>query len=672
MTETLHAEKPQTDRGPLPAARHHRSGGARTEAGESQPGAQAGEGLVLQRAAARAAGGRRPPAPRMLLSLQRTAGNAAVARIAAATTLQRCPCGGETADGEECTECREGHTAVQRQPAGSGATDPSVVHEVLRSAGQPLDPAVRADLEGHLRHDFSNVRVHHGGRASESARMLNARAYTAGSHVVFDDGEFRPGSSSGRALLAHELTHVVQQSSASTTTASSSQGLAVDPDPALEAEARAAEKGVASASARVARSGASSIQRRIQVAGPDRIPPHLTRTTMTPADVAATPPELVGQTAGAVVTRLLNRLCPSGGWQVDSSGMVTGSQGFCGGDAQAAAPQVTGCGCLCELTSGGSLNVQLHVTDRSVDTTGAPADPPLRTRGEGMATTDLRIAAGQRVYQVAISGRNNVSGSVRGRGDTGAPADTLGHQALRDPPWLILGHEMCGHVRKDLSQPSAKHFKHTMSEDYDTSALDVENALRREQSTATDNLGIRFGEFRDPSGDLHRGLVYKIKFGARVVTLHRKFNIPYEHMMSDPVDGMSRGSFLPCNQGPFDPFQPQRVFAHVYSYSSVDATRFIPAVCSQYHFQPDALVYLEGVFAHRTIAGETKTSIAAMWNVSLPLLATANTDISDLHTYGDTQVLPPGKVVIIPYDRAAASAFFGAGAGRVTPATPPR
>ncbi|MDQ3982850.1 MAG: hypothetical protein M3271_09260, partial [Actinomycetota bacterium] len=213
---------------------------------------------------------------------------------------------------------------------------------------------------------------------------------------------------------------------------------------------------------------------------------------------------------------------------------------------------------------------------------------------------------------------------------------------------------------------------HTMSEDYDTSALDVENALRREQSTATDNLGIRFGDFDDASGDLHRGLVYRIKFGARVVTLHRKFNIPYEHMMSRPIQDMSRQWFLACNQGPFDPQRPQRVFAHVFSHDPGFAALFIPAACAHYHFQPGALVYLEGVFAHRTIADETKTSIATMWNVTLPLLATANTDISDLHTFGDTEVLPVGKVVIIPYDRAAARAFFKKGAGRVTPATPPR
>jgi outer membrane protein OmpA-like peptidoglycan-associated protein len=66
-------------------------------------------------------------------------------------------------------------------------------------------------MESRLGHDFGRVRVHTGPRAAESARSIDARAYTAGRDVVFDSGTYRPGTSAGKRLLAHELTHVVQQ-----------------------------------------------------------------------------------------------------------------------------------------------------------------------------------------------------------------------------------------------------------------------------------------------------------------------------------------------------------------------------------------------------------------------------------------------------------------------------
>jgi Domain of unknown function (DUF4157) len=92
------------------------------------------------------------------------------------------------------------------------ATPP--VHEVLRSPGQPLDAAARAEMESRFGHDFGQVRVHSGARAGESARAVDALAYTVGPDVVFASGRYRPDTSAGRALLAHELAHVVQQEGA--------------------------------------------------------------------------------------------------------------------------------------------------------------------------------------------------------------------------------------------------------------------------------------------------------------------------------------------------------------------------------------------------------------------------------------------------------------------------
>jgi hypothetical protein len=88
-----------------------------------------------------------------------------------------------------------------------------IVAEVLRSSGQPLDTSVRAFFEPRLGHDLSHVRVHADAKAAESARAVNALAYTVGSHVVFSSDRYRSQSTAARHLVAHELTHVVQQSS---------------------------------------------------------------------------------------------------------------------------------------------------------------------------------------------------------------------------------------------------------------------------------------------------------------------------------------------------------------------------------------------------------------------------------------------------------------------------
>ena len=88
---------------------------------------------------------------------------------------------------------------------------PSLVHEVLRLPGQPLDPATRAFMEPRFGHDLSQVRVHIGAKAAESARAVNALAYSVGTSVVFGAGRYAPSTEVGRRLLAHELTHTLQQ-----------------------------------------------------------------------------------------------------------------------------------------------------------------------------------------------------------------------------------------------------------------------------------------------------------------------------------------------------------------------------------------------------------------------------------------------------------------------------
>ena len=89
---------------------------------------------------------------------------------------------------------------------------PASVDQVLASPGRPLEPALRQDMEQRFGHDFSRVRVHSGAAAEQSAQDVNANAYTVGNNIVFGAGRFAPGTHEGRRLIAHELTHVVQQS----------------------------------------------------------------------------------------------------------------------------------------------------------------------------------------------------------------------------------------------------------------------------------------------------------------------------------------------------------------------------------------------------------------------------------------------------------------------------
>ena len=182
--------------------------------------------------------------------------------------LQRaCACGKHTSGGGgECEECKKKRTgSVQRAAISASPIGevPGIVHQVLNSPGQALDGSTRALMEPRFEHDFSHtplgsapsqaasaglsigaeddglerqaravgenfehkslpasaprldfsqVRIHTGPQAAASARAVNALAYTVGQNVVFDQGQYAPHSRTGQKLLAHELTHVLQQS----------------------------------------------------------------------------------------------------------------------------------------------------------------------------------------------------------------------------------------------------------------------------------------------------------------------------------------------------------------------------------------------------------------------------------------------------------------------------
>jgi phage FluMu protein Com len=198
-----------------------------------------------------------------ILFLQRTIGNQAIQRLIKSGTIQaklrigqpgdvyeqeadrvaeqvmsmpepcakeRKNCIGQTTSIQrKCPKCKEDEEIkrkpeenpfqAQRNTGSTNEATPELEANInnLSGRGQPLPDSIRAFFEPRFGYDFSQVRVHSGAAAEQSARDVNARAYTVGQNVVFGANQFAPGSTEGRRLLAHELTHVIQQGGADST-----------------------------------------------------------------------------------------------------------------------------------------------------------------------------------------------------------------------------------------------------------------------------------------------------------------------------------------------------------------------------------------------------------------------------------------------------------------------
>ena len=116
--------------------------------------------------------------------------------------------------------CRECDDKMHRKPAGADPVSSSSLSALMNPrGGRPLSDATRSFFEPRFGHDFSGVRVHTNAEARDSARAVNALAYTVGRDIVFAAEQYAPDSASGKRLLAHELAHVVQQGGAHDTPA---------------------------------------------------------------------------------------------------------------------------------------------------------------------------------------------------------------------------------------------------------------------------------------------------------------------------------------------------------------------------------------------------------------------------------------------------------------------
>jgi len=146
------------------------------------------------------------------------------------------------------TDVLDGASILRLQRAvgnsGVGAVleeERSPVHDVIQSGrGSALAPDLQEEMGARLGQDFSDVRVHTDTQAHDSAKAVNAHAYTVGNNVVFQRDKYDPSSTEGKTMLAHELTHVVQQRSGPVDGTAAAGGIKVsDPSDRFEREASA-------------------------------------------------------------------------------------------------------------------------------------------------------------------------------------------------------------------------------------------------------------------------------------------------------------------------------------------------------------------------------------------------------------------------------------------------
>jgi hypothetical protein len=258
--------------------------------------------------------------PKLLVGARDDPAEAEADRIAG--TIMRTPepvvqraCAACSAGVATCLQCEE-DAEVQRKAAGSGGAAVGADFADGLGAGAPLDTASLAFFEPRFGGDLGDVRVHADARADAAARSINARAFTLGRDVAFAAGEYQPGSARGRGLLAHELVHVVQQSS-----------------------------------------GPARIQRSLQVDPARPTDPQDPLSRLAPAAFRM----LAFGEMGAIV----HQLCDA--FNVDAAGNVVSSPpDLCDDqDVVAGGGNPLGCCCLCTLTASGASGAggwTIHVT----------------------------------------------------------------------------------------------------------------------------------------------------------------------------------------------------------------------------------------------------------------------------------------------------------------------
>lgn len=325
---------------------------------------------------------------------------------------RKCACGKETYSHGECEGCKRRREASEGNIFSSSKQTgaPPIVHEVLRSPGQPLDAATRAFLEPRFGHDFGKVRVHTDAQAAESARAVNALAYTVGQSIVFGAGQFRPASSEGQHLIAHELAHTIQQP------AVSGSDLRIQDDSSAETEAQNAALVVNSPFStgshpkQLTSRTSRAIQRKVVVKNPSASPTHAPS----------------GETNEKIVKDYVTTLCPS--FTVTAGELMPFNTAFCPADR----PDHSGpsglllsstpesCSCLCTMhalvdpASSTPITWQIEVDDNDWPQTDS-------------ASKTVKVQSPFSGVQVGAWSKGPSSHRITQTG------------------WRALGHELCGH-----------------------------------------------------------------------------------------------------------------------------------------------------------------------------------------------------------------------------------
>lgn len=274
---------------------------------------------------------------------------------------------------------------IQAKSDAAGQASESVTQKInsARGNGSVMDKPTQSFMENSFGTDFSNVKIHTGDYAVQMSQELNAQAFTVGNDIFFNNGKFDSNSDTGKHLLAHELTHTLQQ-----------------------------EKGFT-----------NTINRKLSVTDPAASIPNPTGKGLV-------------QTNRVTVLKYLSTLCASGSPAVSAGGEVSVSPSFCTDKAyppdfigpipMTASKSGTpvGCGCICDLVASAN-DWHITVDDSSWPHTVFADDPKARTPGSGG------------------SGGEVTTPSPNSPKLWGAVTATGIFQDI--DPWLVLGHELCGH-----------------------------------------------------------------------------------------------------------------------------------------------------------------------------------------------------------------------------------
>ena len=242
----------------------------------------------------------------------------------------------------KCAACEEEEKNVQRKESGTSTeSDTTSIQNTIESGGEPMDDETRSFMEERFNNDFRNVRIHNDDSAHKSSNDISALAYTHGNHIAFNKGQYNPSTNAGRHLLAHELTHVLQQ-----------------------------------------KDGMKMIQRSMQVNKPDDKIPNPTGTGLV-------------QTNGETVISYMKEICKDANPTI-SSGIVTIDPDFCTGTVKDASGNTVskiqqsktpaGCSCACEMIQ--STNAfKVVISDTAAASTSADDRLLARTTGTGATIT---------------------------------------------------------------------------------------------------------------------------------------------------------------------------------------------------------------------------------------------------------------------------------------------